>query len=168
MFLMFRIVWLFFALAFPSFYGSAASEGPEPVLLTLEVSDGSGDTPAVFELRLRDLEAYPPVEFETNTIWTSGLQKFKGVRLHILLQDFGANSGTLMLQAINDYQIFIPVEEITPDGAIIAYALNDRPMSRRGKGPLWLVYDYDASAEFRTETVYSYSIWQLDRIAVLR
>jgi hypothetical protein len=47
---------------------------------------------------------------------------------------------------------------------MIAYARNGEPMSLREKGPFWLVYNYDADPAFRTETVYSRSIWQLDRI----
>ncbi|MGR3607464.1 MAG: oxidoreductase, partial [Sulfitobacter sp.] len=39
-------------------------------------------------------------------------------------------------------------------------------MSRRGKGPLWIVYPYDNNPSYKTETIYSRSIWQMDRIAV--
>ena len=40
-------------------------------------------------------------------------------------------------------------------------------MSIRDKGPLWVVYPYDSSADYRTEVIYSRSIWQLDRIEVV-
>jgi hypothetical protein len=33
-------------------------------------------------------------------------------------------------------------------------------------GPFWLVYNYDANPEFRTELIYARSIWQLARITV--
>jgi len=41
-------------------------------------------------------------------------------------------------------------------------------MSAREKGPVWLVYNYDSDPAFRTETVYSRSVWQLDRITISR
>ena len=70
----------------------------------------------------------------------------------------------LEFMAINDYSITVPVSEIGQDNPMIAYARNGEPMSLREKGPFWLVYNYDADPAFRTETVYSRSIWQLDRI----
>ncbi|MGB1266126.1 MAG: oxidoreductase, partial [Nereida ignava] len=50
------------------------------------------------------------------------------------------------------------------DGPIIAYKQNGSEMSRRRKGPLWIVYPYDDKKSYQTETVYSRSIWQLDRL----
>ena len=52
-------------------------------------------------------------------------------------------------------------------GPIIAYMMNGEEMSVRNKGPLWLVYPYDLNHEYRSEVIYSRSIWQLDRIDVL-
>ena len=37
-------------------------------------------------------------------------------------------------------------------------------MSRRDKGPLWVIYPYHDNIDYRSETIYSRSIWQLDRI----
>ena len=51
-------------------------------------------------------------------------------------------------------------------GPIIAYYTNGEEMSRRDKGPLWVVYPYDSDIAYQTELVYSRSIWQLDRISV--
>jgi hypothetical protein len=42
--------------------------------------------------------------------------------------------------------------------------MDGKTMSVRDKGPLWIIYPYDSSADYRTEVVYSRSIWQLDRI----
>jgi hypothetical protein len=39
-------------------------------------------------------------------------------------------------------------------------------MTVRDKGPLWIVYPYDAKPEYRQELIYSRSIWQLDHIEV--
>ncbi|MDP5360810.1 MAG: oxidoreductase, partial [Paracoccaceae bacterium] len=36
------------------------------------------------------------------------------------------------------------------------------------KGPLWVVYPYDMSADYRSEVIYYRSIWQLDRIEVVK
>ncbi len=113
-----------------------------------------------------DLEALPSTEFVTTTIWTEGPQKFEGVRMTDLLDHLDVHSGTLQLIAANDYAITIPIDTFRPDGALLAYERNDSIMSLRTKGPLWLVYPYDSSADFRSEVIYSNSIWQLDRLAI--
>ena len=110
----------------------------------------------------------PITEFTTTTNWTNGPQTFTGVALLTLLETVGIVSGQVDMFAINDYSIRMSVDESTNDGAIIAYMMNGKTMTARDKGPLWLVYDYDSDPKYRTETVYSRSIWQLDRIVISR
>ena len=112
------------------------------------------------------LTALPQESFRTSTIWTFGEQLFKGVRLAKLIDCLGVDGGLLVLSAKNEYLIEIPVESLRPDGALIALERNGRPMSTRDKGPLWLVYPYDADPAFQTESIYAQSIWQLDRIEI--
>lgn len=139
-----------------------------PVLLTvsgvlaIETKDGT----AQFDLGM--LKAMPTAEFETATIWTDGLTRFTGVPLSAFLEKLGVTSGTIKAQAINDYSVEIPVNELEPEAPIIAYHLNGTPMSRREKGPLWIVYPYDSDAKYRSEIVYSRSIWQLDRMEAVQ
>ena len=45
--------------------------------------------------------------------------------------------------------------------------MNGDVMLVRNKGPLWVVYPYDENPEYRSEVIYSRSIWQLDRIEVI-
>ena len=111
------------------------------------------------------LEALPAETFETSTIWTDGTQTFTGVPLSALMEELGIEAGTLTATAINDYAVEIPVADVLEDGPILAYEMDGAPMSRRDKGPLWIVYPYDADPAFRTETVYARSIWQLDEIS---
>ncbi len=44
--------------------------------------------------------------------------------------------------------------------------MNGETMPVRRKGPLWIVYPYDSDEAYRSEAIYSRSIWQLDRIEV--
>ena len=105
---------------------------------------------------------------ETSTIWTDGVNTFEGVSLKTLTDLVGADSGQLLASAINDYTVEIPVSDAVEGGPIVAYRLNGDEMSVRNKGPLWIIYPYDQSADYRTEVIYSRSIWQLDRIEVVR
>lgn len=122
----------------------------------------------VIHYDLAGLEALGAVDVTTTTIWTRGPQHFTGVPLEDVLADAGIEEGTIVVTAINDYAAMIPVDEAGRDedglGPIIAYHLDGKPMPVRDKGPLWLVYPYAAKSGFRTELVYSRSVWQLDRI----
>lgn len=132
------------------------------VILTVT---GVNATPVQFDRAA--LVALGLVSIETTTIWSEGVQTFEGVPLMSLTQALGVESGTLFATAINDYTVEIPVTDAVEGGPIIALKLNGEDMSIRDKGPLWVVYPYDSSADYRTEVIYSRSIWQLDRIEVV-
>lgn len=138
----------------------AFSPPTQEVVLTIRTNEVeiALDLPA-----LRNLEVS---EFTTTTIWTEGEQTFRGTRMTHLLDRLGVTAGTVTLTAVNDYQVTIPVADFSDDGAIVAYERNGKTMSLRDKGPLWLVYPYDADARFRSEIIYANSIWQLDRITI--
>ena len=126
----------------------------------------NGDRGAVFDLQmLRDLAEH---EYVTSTIWTDGVQTFTGVPVAVLMERLDVDGGTLLAKAINDYAIEIPVDEVDPKAPMIAYLMNGKEMSRRDKGPLWIVYPYDSDSKYRAEITYARSIWQLDRITVVK
>ena len=104
---------------------------------------------------------------ETSTIWTDGVRRFQGVSLKVLTELLEVEEGTLRATAINDYSVEIPVTDAIEDGPIIAYLMDGRKMSVREKGPLWVIYPYDKTSKYRSEVIYSRSIWQLDRIQVV-
>ena len=62
----------------------------------------------------------------------------------------------------------MPLTDAVEGGPIVAYRMDGETMSVRDKGPLWIVYPYDSDADYRTEVIYSRSIWQLDRIEVIK
>lgn len=115
---------------------------------------------------LTDLKSMPASSFRTSTIWTDASQVFEGVSLNELLETLDVTDGEIIAIAINDYSVKIPVTDAADDGPIIAYHANGEEMSRRDKGPLWIVYPYDSDLRYQTETIYSRSIWQLDRIRI--
>ena len=138
-----------------------ALAGNDKVILTIKSVDLG-----TVEYSLDDLNKLPVTQFETATLWTDGTQTFQGVSLSTLLEEIGVAEGTVLATAVNDYAVEIPITEISDGAPIIAYKLNNRPMSLREKGPLWVVYPYDNDVKYQTETIYSRSIWQLDRIEI--
>lgn len=141
----------------------ASNDVMQNVLLTVEVEGNSYATQRFTLSELRKLEA---VSFETETIWTDGVQQFTGVSLHHLVSQFGASVGVLHARAVNDYEVQIPLSDAIEGGPMIAYERNGKEMSLRSKGPLWIVYPYDSNPTYRTEAIYSRSIWQLDNIRI--
>lgn len=137
-----------------------------PVILVVTGNIGVTNAPGRLEIDMAMLERLPARRFETETIWTEGLQSFTGVSLEVFLQAVGARGTRLHAVALNDYVVEIPVSDAVPDGPVIAYSRNGEPMHRRDRGPLWIVYPYDADIEYRRETIYARSLWQLVRIDV--
>lgn len=137
------------------------------IVLTITGTEGSSLAGQKLTFTRDDLRAIDVSRFETNTIWTDGLQSFTGTRLHALIQHLGIKSGNFRAYAVNDYAVNIPISDATPDGPIIAYENNGQEMTLRSKGPLWIVYPYDQSQDYRSEVTYSRSIWQMDRLELL-
>jgi len=137
------------------------------VLLTVSgaIETTNADGMAQFDLEM--LEALDATVIDTSTIWTDGTQSFQGVSLDVLVDRLGLTGEILRATAINDYAVDIPISDAVEGGPIIAYRLNGDTLSVRDKGPLWIVYPYDSDASYRSEVIYSRSIWQLDRIVVL-
>ncbi len=142
---------------------------PEPegaVVLTVTGNiavTNAGDSAQFDRDMLRALEV---IDMPTTTIWTEGVQEFRGVRLAALMERLGVTGGNIEARAINDYAVEIPLDGDTSEAALIAFEIDGTPISRRQKGPLWIVYPFDSDARFRSELVYARSIWQLDRIHV--
>ena len=140
----------------------------QTVVLTVsgDITAANVDDTAQFDLEM--LMSLNPVTIETTTIWTEGEQIFEGVALKTLLERLEVTTGTVLATAINDYTVEIPVTDAVVGGPIVAYLLNGETMSVRDKGPLWIVYPYDTSADYRSEVIYSRSIWQLDRFEIVQ
>tara|TARA_R110002020_G_scaffold225869_4_gene436162 strand:+ start:4494 stop:5000 length:507 start_codon:yes stop_codon:yes gene_type:complete len=167
---MFRTLLPAFALAVSTALPVFAQELALPkgdVILTVSGSLQITNVDGTAQFDLEMLEALDATTFETTTIWTDGEHSFTGVSLEALADRLGFEGETLRATAINDYAIDIPLGDAVEGGPIIAYRMDGDTMSVRDKGPLWVVYPYSANADYRSEVVYSRSIWQLDRIKVV-
>lgn len=136
--------------------------------LVLEVSVPATEerTALVFGVTMAMLKALPETVYKTSTVWTEGLNEFKGARLVDLLAAIDARPKSVIAWAINGYMAeFDPTQEGWNE-ALIAYSVNGKPMQVREKGPLWIVFPYDDSPKFRSDYIYSHSVWQLNHIDV--
>lgn len=123
----------------------------------------AGET-ARFDMKM--IEALPQHSFTTRTPWYDKPVKFTGPLLADVMAAVKASGTSVSAVAINDYKITIPMTDLTKHKVIVARLLDDRPMPVREKGPLFVVYPFDTSAELRTSVYYERSIWQLKALEV--
>jgi hypothetical protein len=60
----------------------------------------------------------------------------------------------------------MPFDDAQRHDVIVARLLDDKPMAVRDKGPLFVIYPFDARPELRNAIYYSRSAWQLRTIEV--
>lgn len=149
--------------------GAQAQDLPAPTgdaILTVSGEIGRSNTPEGAAFSLADLDAMPQAAFTTHTIWTEGEKRFSGVKLADLLAVVQPQAGSLRLIALNDYQVEVALNDPLMRHALLATRINDKTMSVREQGPVWVIFPFDSSADLRTEVAYARSIWQLNRMVV--
>ncbi len=147
--------------------GSAlALDAPtERPILTVTGKIGIRNAGDVARFDMKMLQALPQQSFTTHTPWFDKPVKFTGPLLADVLAAVKASGTTVSAVAINDYKISIPITD-TRHQPIVALLLDDKPMAVREKGPLFVVYPFDSSAELRNSVYYERSIWQLKALDI--
>ena len=143
----------------------AASNGSAPsgdAMLTVTVSSQSIEK----RFSLEDLQKIGVAVVETSTPWTNGTAKFEGVYLEDILSGLNIEAGTVKAIALNDYSSTLPVTDAYKHSVLLAYKIDGKQLSVRDKGPLWIVYPFDADPSLKSEVIYSRSVWQLNRLVV--
>ena len=133
------------------------------VILTI---DGNVTGNAPINMTIEDIEALGSASVVTRTPWHDSPVSFTGVRLSSLLEKAGAKGKTLSVAALNNYRSEIPVSDIGEHGVILAYKQDGEYMPVSDKGPLFVVYPFDADPELNTEVYYTRSAWQVRSITV--
>jgi hypothetical protein len=141
-------------------WASASPQGA--VVLTISGSGIEGEIK--FDMAM--LAALPQHSFSTKTPWYPTARKFTGPRLRDVLAAAGAKGQLIEAIAINDYKVDIPFEDARRHNLIVARLVDDKPMALRDKGPLFIIYPFDADPQLRNSVFYSRSAWQLKALRV--
>ena len=165
-----RRLWLRGTLALSLFWSphAQALETPTgPVVLTLSgrIRIANAGAQARFDMAM--LAALPNRTLETRTPWYGKVRRFTGPLLRDVLAAAGAQGSKLRLLALNEYQVDMPWDDALRYDVIVARLLDGAPMAVRDKGPLFVVYPFDAQPELRSAIYYSRSAWQLKAIEIL-
>lgn len=113
------------------------------------------------------LEELGAKELRLETPWTTGTNSFTGPLLRDVLDAVGAKGETLKFSALNGYQVRIPYSDSKEFNTVLAIKLNEKPMSVRDKGPIFLVYPFNENPSLWAEKYFSRSIWQVTTIEVM-
>jgi hypothetical protein len=120
------------------------------------------------ELTLEELAALPQVTLVTENEFSDGKVTYRGPLMRDLLEQFGLDQvDAVRLTAANDYSVDIPTGDFRTYDAILAMQADGKPLSRRDKGPLWLMYPLSDHAELNDPVYFRRLIWQVVRIEPL-
>lgn len=128
----------------------------------ISAPDGGQD----IQLDAAVLRGLPQYHVTTHTPWHDGAVTFSGPRLEDLLELLKPAGRMLHITALNDYSVDIPLSDLQRYQPVLAWQLNGQPISVRNKGPLFLIYPFDAYPELHNPLYYGRSIWQIRRITV--
>lgn len=135
---------------------AAAQEG-------LVVASMSGEQSQSFTIE--DLRALTQVVVRTSNEFVEQESEFTGPLARDVLSAVGPQaSGTLLLTAANDYQVEVPATEIYDYDVIFALEMDGVALSRRDKGPIWVIYPMTQHKELQDPVYNSRLIWQLVRV----
>jgi hypothetical protein len=141
--------------------GEAPASSPALVLVGAGVSQTK-------DLTIEDLAAMPQVTVHTENEFSDGEVDYTGP----LVRDVLAVMGLDRLEAVrfvaaNDYFVDIPTTDFADYDVILAMTADGKALSRRDKGPLWLMYPISEHAELRDPVYLRRLIWQVVRIEAL-
>lgn len=145
--------------------GIDVPEPSSPVVLTV---DGKIRMSKPVRFDLPNLEALGLIRFTTSTIWATSPSLFEGVPLAAVLDIAGADPGatTLVLTSLSDLQIRMPTADARTWPVMLALRRNGSLLSRRDRGPIWVVYPQHAFPELNHRTYHQRWVGQLKSITV--
>lgn len=164
----FRMVVAALTLAVSGFAAEAGVLAPPKgeVVLTVtgRIANTTKDGAAEFDMAT--LEGMPGRLTDTETPWAKGRTKFEGPLGAELLKAVGASGTMLRIVALNDYAVDVPAEDFVKWPVILATRKDGKPMSVREKGPIFVIYPFDADKSLYNEKIFSRCAWQVKSIEV--
>ncbi|HEH9418705.1 TPA: molybdopterin-binding oxidoreductase [Aeromonas sobria] len=117
---------------------------------------------------LAKLQALPQHEVVTGNPWVDKPHRYRGPKLADLLASVGASGKTVILTALNSFQISIEWDKVAKYDPILAWQDDGVVMRVRDKGPIWFMLPLDQYPELKRSEYTDMMIWQLDSIDIQR
>ena len=114
------------------------------------------------------LAALPQAEFRTETPWTDGMHSYRGPTLAGLLAAQGVKDASqIEVLALNGYQQRVDLALFAEAPLTLARYQDGKALTRRNKGPLWLLVPFSDHPQLNVSAVHSNMVWQVTRIEVI-
>ena len=156
--------WLAAALAIVVTFGVRAAEPlAQPagdVILSIEGKVGKRNSDAGAQLDYAMFESIGLVTRTIVTEWTPSAV-FEGVSGRDLVRHLGIEGDYLLGIAHDDYEVSIPVSDLTEHDTLFAVSMNGERLSIKNKGPVWLLYANQNRPSISPELLNTRMIWQL-------
>ena len=143
-----------FCLAFVMCFLAAAAAADA----VLSVTGQSGRT---HRFSAADLAALPQVTIVTGTEFTDAAAVYEGPLARTVLSGLRDGATEARMIAANDYEVVIPLSDFDRYDVVMALKQDGQTLSRRDKGPIWVMYPMDANPELRGPLYDNRLIWQL-------
>lgn len=141
----------------------------EPVILSIygdiRINERHYDQ---MDFTLSELQALTQSDITTAHPWSTDPRHYHGVDINALLGLLFNHRRVLSLQleALNDFSVAVDWSLVAPFSPILAWQENDQVMTRRNKGPLWLMLPFDQVPKVQQADFLHFMIWQLRVIRV--
>ncbi len=113
-----------------------------------------------------ELMAFPQVTIHTENEFVDQMTAFSGPLGRDVLAAAGEGGSTVVLTAVNDYAVEVPIEDFTKYDVVFAMSADGEKFSRRDKGPIWVVYPMSEHAELQDPVYNARLIWQLVKVEI--
>ena len=146
-----------------------AKANTEPVILSIYgdivLDDGQYQR---LDFTLSELQALAQAEVITAHPWSAEVHHYQGIDLAALLKLLFADKEikNLNLEGLNGFSMALEWSKISDFSPILAFQEDGNLMSRRNKGPLWLMLAYDQAPKVQQADFLHYMVWQLRTIRV--
>jgi len=136
-----------------------------PVILTISGKIEQTNSTAGAQFDKEMLEAIGRASITTRSEVSDVPQVFDGVPLRAVLDRVGAKGKAMRAIALNDYATIIPFDDLQFE-PILAMRVDNRVLTIRDKGPLWIAYPRDAHKVLQDTRYDSRWVWQLSRLNI--
>jgi hypothetical protein len=121
--------------------------------------------PETLELTLEDLAALPQQTIVTTNEFTDTPVAYSGPLARDVLELLALDGlSTVRFTAANDYFIDVPTQDLHRYDVVLAMEADGTRLSRRDKGPLWLMYPLSDNPELLGPIYNARLIWQVVRV----
>lgn len=136
-------------------------------ILTVSGRIGVTNDPAGALFDRAMLDALPQGRFVTATKWDRERRTYSGPWLKNLVAAVGGSGRRLKVTALNDYAVTMPVPADQRFQPILASRIDDQPIPTRGKGPLWVMYDFASDPAVENAETDAWAVWNVKSVEVV-